>query len=135
VSPTKGQKVDQMNDIVHNSAMKDDSISPMSDEPENNPIGALEQASSESQSKQDNPQDLEKANEDDENFEKFSLAESKLDKSFCNNFTAVFLKRLWSYKRSKKRVFTEIFLPSAFLVIGTWISSIDFSYRSDSRVF
>ena len=63
------------------------------------------------------------------------MAESKLDKSFCNNFAAVFLKRFNSYKRSKKRVFTEIFLPSAFLVIGTWISSIDFSYRSDSRVF
>lgn len=47
VSPTKGEKVDQMNEVVHNSAMKDDSISPMSDEPENNPIGVLEQASSE----------------------------------------------------------------------------------------
>ena len=47
MSPTKGQKVDQMNDVVHNSAIKDDSISPMSDEPENNPIGVLEQASSE----------------------------------------------------------------------------------------
>ena len=44
-------------------------------------------------------------------------------------------KRVNSYKRSKKRVFTEIFLPSAFLIFGVWLSSIDFSFRSDSKLY
>lgn len=54
--------------------------------------------------------------------------------SFCNNFAAVLVKRFNSYMRAKRRVFTEIFLPSAFMVFGVWISSLDFSFRSDSRL-
>ena len=69
-----------------------------------------------------------------EKFEKFSLAESPLNTSFCNNFTAVLIKRFNSYKRSKRRLFTEIFLPSAFMIFGVWISSLDFSFRSPSRL-
>ena len=70
----------------------------------------------------------------EENFEKFSLADSPLNTSFCNNFTAVLIKRFNSYKRSKRRLFTEIFLPSAFMIFGVWISSLDFSFRSPSRL-
>ena len=33
-----------------------------------------------------------------------------------------------------RRVLTEIFLPSAFMVFGVWISSLDFSFRSDERL-
>ena len=43
-------------------------------------------------------------------------------------------KRVNSYRRSKKRVFTEVFLPSMFLVFGVWLSSVDFSFRSDSKI-
>mmetsp|Transcript_5012 Transcript_5012/g.6117 ORF Transcript_5012/g.6117 Transcript_5012/m.6117 type:complete len:398 (-) Transcript_5012:700-1893(-) len=81
-----------------------------------------------------NPQDLEKATNVLEEHEKFSLSEDKLDESWCNNFCAVLMKRINSYKRSKKRVVTEIFLPSAFLIFGVWLSSIDFSFRSPSRL-
>ena len=59
--------------------------------------------------------------------EKFSLAENKLDSSFCGNFRAVFLKRWNSYRRSIRRVLVEIFLPSAFMIFGVYVSSIDFS--------
>lgn len=45
------------------------------------------------------------------------------------------MKRVNSYKRSKKRVFSEILLPSIFLVFGVWMSTLDFSFRSDSRVY
>ena len=69
-----------------------------------------------------------------EKFEKFSLAESPLNTSFCNNFAAVLIKRFNSYKRSKRRLFTEVFLPSAFMIFGCWISSLDFSFRSPSRL-
>ena len=124
--------MDQVNDVIHQTVSKDDSASPIGEENQNNLFGELEPASSEG--KQEKPKDLERADGEDEGYEKFSLAENKLDKSFCGNFGAVFLKRFQSYKRSKKRVFTEIFLPSAFLILGTWISSIDFSYRSDSRM-
>lgn len=90
------------------------------------------------------PQDMETAgkpagilqdisNEKD-NFEKFSLAANKLNTSFCNNFAGVLIKRFNSYRRAKKRVFTEILLPSAFMIFGVWISSLDFSFRSDSRL-
>ena len=44
------------------------------------------------------------------------------------------IKRINSYRRSKKRLLTEILLPSAFMVFGVWLSSLDFTYRSDSRV-
>lgn len=89
-----------------------------------------------------NPQDIETAKTpnalqqapQDENFEKFSLAESKLNTSFCNNFAAVLVKRWNSYRRSMRRVLTEIFLPSAFMVFGVWISSLDFSFRSPDRL-
>jgi len=85
------------------------------------------------------PQDLEKnvksVPSQEAVFEKFSLAESKLDKSCCNNFKAVFIKRANSYRRSKKRVFTEVLLPSAFLLFGVYIASVDFSFRSPSRLF
>lgn len=69
-----------------------------------------------------------------EDFVKFSLSESKLNTSFCNNFAAVLLKRFNGYRRAKKRVFTEIILPSAFMIFGVWISSIDFSFRSDNKL-
>ena len=59
--------------------------------------------------------------------EKFSLAQNKLDNSFCSNFKAVFLKRWNGYRRSLRRVIIEIFLPSAFMVFGVWVSSLDFS--------
>jgi len=65
-----------------------------------------------------------------QDYEKFSLAESKLDNSFCNNFTAVMVKKFNSYKRNKKQMFVEIFLPCAFMVIGVYIASIDFTFRS-----
>ena len=45
------------------------------------------------------------------------------------------MKRVNSYKRSKKRVITEIILPSAFLIFGVGISTIDFAFRSDSKVY
>ena len=67
--------------------------------------------------------------------ERFCLAENKLNTSFCNNFAAVLVKRFQSYSRSKRRVFTEVFLPSAFMIVGVWLSAIDFSYRSDDRLF
>ena len=70
----------------------------------------------------------------DDKEEKFSLAENKLDTSFCGNFRAVFLKRWNSYRRSIRRVLTEIFLPSAFMAFGVWISSIDFTFQSPSRL-
>ena len=48
------------------------------------------------------PQDLEKnvksSPPQEAAFQKFSLAESKLDKSCCNNFKAVFIKRVNSYR-------------------------------------
>jgi ATP-binding cassette subfamily A (ABC1) protein 3 len=31
-------------------------------------------------------------------------------------------------------MFTEVFLPSAFMIIGVWIASMDFAFRSDERV-
>ena len=70
----------------------------------------------------------------EENFEKFSLSENKLNTSFCNNFAAVLKKRFESYRRSKRRVLTEIFLPSTFMVFGVWLSSIDFSFRSPDKL-
>jgi len=70
----------------------------------------------------------------DENFKKFSISEDPLDTSFCNNFAAVLLKRFNSYRRNKRRVITEIFLPSAFMMFGVWISSLDFSFQSPSRL-
>ena len=87
------------------------------------------------------PQDIEAAKTpnalrevNNDNFERFCLAENKLDTSFCNNFAAVLIKRFNSYRRSKRRVCTEIFLPSAFMIFGVWISSLDFSFRSPSRL-
>jgi len=80
-----------------------------------------------------NPQDLEKA--EFEGLRKFSLSENKLDKSFCTNFCAVMIKRCNSYRRSKKRVLCEILLPSAFMIFGVFLSSVDFSFRSESRLF
>ena len=76
----------------------------------------------------DSPNDLDKP------FLKFSLADSNLDTSFCNNFKAVFLKKLHTYKRSKARLFCEVFLPSAFMIFGVWLSSIDWTFRSESRL-
>ena len=67
--------------------------------------------------------------------EKFSLGQNKLNNSFCSNFKAVFLKRWNSYRRSIRRVLTEVFLPSAFMAFGVWISSVDFTYRSPSRLY
>ena len=82
-----------------------------------------------------NPQDTEKQTfEDPANFEKFSLAESKLDTSFWNNFCAVMAKRKNSYLRSKKRIITEIMLPSGFMILGVWIASLDTQFRSSSRL-
>lgn len=39
-----------------------------------------------------------------------------------------------SYRRSKKKVFTEIFLPSAFMIFGIYLSSLDFTFRSPDRL-
>ena len=78
---------------------------------------------------------LAQAGYDDPTYERFSLAENELNTGFCNNFAAVLIKRFQSYSRSKRRVFTEVFLPSAFMIVGVWLSSIDFSYRSDNRLF
>ena len=80
------------------------------------------------------PSTLRDPGQDDANFERFCLAENKLDLSFCNNFAAVFIKRFNSYRRSKRRVCTEILLPSAFMVFGVWLSSLDFTFRSPSRL-
>ena len=83
--------------------------------------------------------DLEKTTKGEKNGvdddERFSLAENKLDTSFCGNFRAVFLKRWNSYRRSIRRVLTEIFLPSAFMVFGVYVGSMDFSRQSDSRLY
>ena len=119
-------------------AGREDSVSAMNAE------AMIEEEMKTPQKEKNNPQDLvaeagvtktdalrEVSNE---KFEKFSLAESPLNTSFCNNFTAVLIKRFNSYKRSKRRLFTEIFLPSAFMIFGVWISSLDFSFRSPSRL-
>lgn len=77
-------------------------------------------------SRSDSPNDLP--------FLKFSLADDRLDTSFCSNFTAVLLRKFHTYKRNKSRVFCEVFLPSAFMVFGIWLSSLDWTYRSESRL-
>ena len=79
------------------------------------------------------PEDL-KPIDETEYGPKFSLSEDPLDTTFCNNFRGVLLKRFNSYKRSKKRVCVEMLLPSAFMIFGVWLSSIDFNYRSDPRI-
>lgn len=66
--------------------------------------------------------------------EKFSLGESPLNLSFCANFWAVFLKRFNSYRRAKKRIFVEMLLPSLTMVFGVYLSTIEFSPRSEERV-
>ena len=89
----------------------------------------------------DDPQDLEngkpstEGSVDDANFKRFSLSEDKLNTGFWNNLSAVFIKRVNVYRRSKTRIFLEIFLPSAFMVFGAWIASLDFTFRSPSRMF
>lgn len=47
---------------------------------------------------------------------------------------AVLTKRKNSYLRSKKRIITEILLPSGFMIIGVWIASIDYQFRSPSKL-
>ena len=44
-------------------------------------------------------------------------------------------KKLQSGARSKARVLCEVMLPSIFMIFGVWLSSVDFSYRSDERLF
>ena len=80
------------------------------------------------------PEDLLKPLDENDTGNKFSLSEDPLDTTFCNNFKGVLLKRFNSYKRSKKRVCIEMLLPSAFMIFGVWLSSIDFNYRSDERL-
>lgn len=63
---------------------------------------------------------------------KFSLATDELDRSFCSNFKAVTVKKLQIYKRNKGRVFCEVLLPSAFMIFGIWLASLDWQYRSES---
>ena len=78
---------------------------------------------------------LSSEDDDDKPFEKFSLMDSPLDKSFCSNFRAVMLKRFQTYKRNKSRVFCEVILPSVFMIFGVWLASVNWSFRSDSRLF
>jgi len=65
---------------------------------------------------------------------KFSISSDPLNTGFCNNFMAVLIKRFNGYRRSKKRVVTEILLPSAFMILGIWMSSLDFTKRSPSFI-
>ena len=130
-------KEDSVN-ALHNSAINEEGASPVkptdgraTPEVTPNTRGRKSQQNTEDKMQ---PQDLEKNTNQLDPHEKFSLSDDKLDTSWCNNFCAVMLKRINSYRRSKKRVFTEIFLPSAFLIFGVWLSSVDFSYRSDSKM-
>ena len=63
----------------------------------------------------------------------FSIAESPLDESFCNNFKAVLSKRILFY-RSKQAVFYEFILPIIIMVFGIGATSIDFFNRTPSRI-
>ena len=68
------------------------------------------------------------------NSKSFSLAHDPLDYSICNNLKAVLSKKIKTYWRQKKRLCLEIFMPSLFMAFGIWVATINFTYRSDSRV-
>lgn len=66
-------------------------------------------------------------------FEKFSIAESPINESFCNNFKAVLGRRINQY-RSKQAICYEFILPIMIMVLGISITSIDFFLRTPSRI-
>ena len=66
--------------------------------------------------------------------DKFCLSESKLNEGFCYNFSSCMLKRFNNYRRNRRQLFNEVFLPSAFMVFGVYIANIDFTYRSPSKL-
>jgi hypothetical protein len=67
--------------------------------------------------------------------DKFSLADSPLDTSFCYNLQACLLKRFNNYRRNRKQLLSEVFLPSAFMIFGIWLANIDFTFRSPSLLY
>ena len=50
-----------------------------------------------------------------------------------NCLIAVLIKRVQIYKRSKKAVFNEVFLPAIIVAVGFLIASVAPSWRSPSR--
>ena len=66
----------------------------------------------------------------DENGRPFSLMHSQLDNSFCSNLIAILIKRFNNYKRNKKVIFNEVFLPAIAIVVGVYIANLQFMVRS-----
>jgi hypothetical protein len=47
-----------------------------------------------------------------------------LDNSFSNNLKAVLYKRMSNYKRNKKAIFYETFIPAILMIVGIGLSRI-----------
>jgi hypothetical protein len=65
----------------------------------------------------------------------FCLADSKLNESFCYNLQSCLLKRFNNYRRNRKQLFSEVFMPSFFMAFGIYLANIDFTYRSPSKIY
>jgi hypothetical protein len=53
---------------------------------------------------------------------KFSLKDSKLDETLLTGVLAVITRRLHGYKRKKKAVAWEVFLPALIFIAGVLLS-------------
>ena len=48
----------------------------------------------------------------------------ELNNSFFNNLSAVLYKRYASYRRSKKQIFNEVFVPILIMVVGIGLTQV-----------
>lgn len=59
---------------------------------------------------------------------------AELDTSFQNNFLAVFIMRINSYKRNKKAFLNEVIIPALIMIVALALTKIPRNYDSVSRI-
>jgi hypothetical protein len=57
-----------------------------------------------------------------------------LDESFWNCLVAVLYKRVSNYRRNRKAIFNEVFVPALIVIAGFSLKYVTPAWRSPSRV-
>lgn len=68
--------------------------------------------------------------------EDFNLKDNQkeLDTGFWTCFVAVLFKRVMNYRRNKKAIFNEVFVPALIVLVGFGITKLQPAYRADSKI-